>query len=307
MPSFSPIPLLILDGEKTTNMDSVFKSWRSLLFSVVEVENTMSMEYSLDVLHVAGKNHDKVITPMKLQMMFQAHRRMVFSHLNSVWTSAVNKAIKYTRAVINIQYSTGGKSPDKHTTEVSQNVSDSFGNNYSMYHYLPVPFEKNKDDINCFHEDFDRILASPKVAKMLSSCDALVSACHEIKHNNGNEDTELVWYLTSCIRTIRTNDMKLLRQWKNILRRVMVFFEENDGKAISLYNCFHELLTSLRSMLSSLEKYVDLNSSQHFLDQLKNLPSWEEKVESYYDNEWLRVKEKKGSATHTWQSTHKSS
>ena len=79
LPKFSPLPLFPLGDKGTvTDYNGVFDAAKQMMFTIVEIENALQMEYSLDNLHIAGKEmNSSTLTPMKFQMLFQVSKRTV--------------------------------------------------------------------------------------------------------------------------------------------------------------------------------------------------------------------------------------
>ena len=83
-PEFPAHPVMVLPNNDLTNPNSICAKWRDLLFDVVEIENAMQIEYKLVQKHIAGKASPSEVTPMKLQMVFKAHRRFLLTHVASL-------------------------------------------------------------------------------------------------------------------------------------------------------------------------------------------------------------------------------
>ena len=178
-PSFPTWPLLKLDNNTTADLNGVFGQCRKLMFNIVEIENSASMEYALDVLHIAGTQDAKALTPMKFQMIFQAHRRFVFSHLVSL-TNAVAQTSRYQNAL-----------------RCPQDISFA-----DQDFFIQVPTV----------EDQSKPVILEEVAgyvEMMVSCDLFVAACHQIE--GLYKGSKIIDYLTSSIYTLKRYDMELLR------------------------------------------------------------------------------------------------
>jgi hypothetical protein len=214
-PNFLPLPLMKLSDETLTDVNGVFASWRNLLFDVVEIENAVRLEYTLVNLHVAGNSTSEVLTPMKQQMIFQAHRRFVFSHIASIVSVRLEDARRYARAL-------------RHPQNLPADEQSAF----------------QPDNETSFNKLRQELVDSEFTSVTLRACDALVAACHF-----DDPDDSLMKYLCACTRSMRIFDLKLIHNWKKSLRRVMLYFEKRDGQPLSLFQLYHELHNASLAMM----------------------------------------------------------
>ena len=244
-PKFAPLPLLKLDENTTTDLNGVFNIWAQLLFDIVEIENAMRLEYRLDMMHIAGSPHATVLTPMKIQMLYQAHRRFVFSHLGTSVANARATAERFKEALRNPQELSDG----------NLGLGDFSVAGAGMMNSL-----------------LDEITSSDATKKMLASCNHFVEACHcgitAADLELDGRDRATIDYLANTAYALKSHDLKLLSKWKSSLRMVMVYLEKRDSQDIPLPQFYHTLQTVSNSMMVDLKTYISRVSSPLLLSQL---------------------------------------
>ena len=275
VPSFPPLPLFSLDDDSSTDFIGVFDAWRKFIFDVVEVENAMIMEYSLDKLHIAGNSSADDLTPMKIQMLFQAHRRFVFTHLGGSVKKAKADAMRYAEALKHPQ-----DWENEHTIDHDQGLH-------------PTSVKVVLQDM----------LASESTPKVLAACDLFIRACHGIKNSYHGKETKD--YLIISAGVMKRNDLALLRKLKNTLRMVMMYLEERDSRNISIPNLYYELQRAADTIMLDWRTYVKTISSPLVLDKLWNIMDISHNSDAYlgkYDaRDWLTEAPKKIERFSGWQ------
>lgn len=269
LPKFTPLPRLALNGEKSTDLNGVFHAWSKLLQEIVEIENAMKMEFSLRSLHIAGSSSAEVMTPMKLQMLFQAHRRFVFVHIQSIMLG-MDTALEYKEAV-----------------------------------RTPINFEafslKNGRFLatdNQMHGELLEAISSGKgTLQMLLACDKFVAACHQIngaESCEAGQDNKLIDSLTTSTKTVQDLDLGLLGKWKASMRSVMIYMEQYDTRKMSLPRLYHKLHSTYMSMMLDLNAYISSVSSGIVVGQLFEHVGVTSNDLAVYENSWLNLTVKTG-------------
>lgn len=269
IPTFAPLPLMSLDDNTSTDLNGVFRAWRKFMFDVVEVENAMMMEYSLDTLHIAGDSNAKDMTPMKIQMLFQAHRRFVFTHLGGTLKDSKANAMKYQKAL---------KRPAHYNVEFERGCG------------LEVDLDEDEGMYPSSHETvMQKLLDSKDSLKVLASCDLFVRMCHDINTIYHGDD-EMMHYMINSADAMKTHDLRLIYKMKDALRMVMRSFEERDGLFISPPTLYFELQKAADTIMYDWEAYVKKISSPLIIKKLwDKMGISDEYLATYNANDWLNL------------------
>lgn len=240
-PNFPHFPLLQLNSDNATDLNGIFRACRKLMFNIVEIENATMMEYSLDKLHIAGEANEKDLTPMKIQMLFQTHRRFVFSHLLESLTNGIAETARFQNAL---------------RCPTSGDLGDDF-------------FQK-APSIGTYSPPDNEIQRFPGYAKMVAACDGFVKASHQIDgiDSLGRSGTDLMGYLINCVYAMKANDLNLISNCKEAMKMLIVYFEERDSQELSLLNLYYEIQRVTDIMKLDMKYYVEKCASELVIGRL---------------------------------------
>eukprot|EP00035_Acanthoeca_spectabilis_P032822 m.20586 g.20586 ORF g.20586 m.20586 type:complete len:1458 (+) comp5590_c0_seq1:339-4712(+) len=227
VPHFPALPILRLSDGNLTDLNGVCDVWKNLLFDVVEIENAVTIEYGLLSKHIAGgsshASHTDV-TPMKLQMVFQAHRRFVLSHIGPIIKVGMSTAVAQMSAVS--QASTMSCAKDHLTTPSNE-----------------------------FHSQLLELVKSDHGALFMQALDVLIKKCHP-DHGNPTPHKSVLALLQLIARGLQQLDTALIRQWKMTIREVFVHFESISGKHVDLTRLHHVLSNGSFAVVRQLKTYI---------------------------------------------------
>jgi hypothetical protein len=240
-PTFPPFPLLSLNNGTVTDYNGIFSAVREMMFTFVEIENALQMEFYLSELHVAGPVEASTVTPMKIQMIFQAHRRFVLTHVLGSIVNCVHKTEMFRQSL---------RYPNSSTfTFGSEDDSDFFQTGNPAP--LPILNLRQNDGFN----------------EMVGTCDLLVKSSHQVKGGKGDE---LLGFLSNCRYAITRLDLELIGCFKNTTAMLITYFEDRDSQELSLVNLYHEIGRALDIIRFDLMNYVSRWSTEVVVKYLRD-------------------------------------
>jgi hypothetical protein len=293
VPKFPPLPLLQLDDDSTTDLNGVFAACRKVAFTIVEVENMMAMEYQLEQCHVAGDAAPAELTPMKLQMLFQAHRRFVFSHRQSLQNALKNLA-RFQEALLvpqGVGYdSNSNNGADEQWLPLKTGAPSAFNLRASLISQPSI--------VASLMGEADEFSSSSHL-KMTAACDLFVSLCHKIEDRGSRARRR---YLTNCIYALKSLDLELLSKFKHCMNMLLSYFEERDRQELSLLNLYHEIHRITDIMKFDMSSYVQRVSSDLVIGELWDLMNVSDDYLAAYRQSSAAVRGTKVSNHAGWQS-----